>query len=207
MQIETIQMDKEEAKMKYREYLEAEMKSTDLAYGELKTIYGKLAQGKKLVDVPKAIVAAGWNDSGDPRLAIAPANSANGYCIKSYDGPYNLPRDYLEFSGTENGWRRYSESRRLKVSGVLHPRDVNKNILGQRLKAPMPLVPAEVVNKLKHNELQNPNYWVLWEVEKWEAVAPKDPLLLRRLTKNLFIIINKWNLTKLERMVAQGKLG
>jgi len=47
------------------------------------------------------------------------------------------------------------------------------------------------------------NYYVLWEVEDWQKV-PKDPLLLKRITKNLFILIDKWNLTKLEQAIIRG---
>jgi len=54
----------------------------------------------------------------------------------------------------------------------------NKNI--QTL---VPIIPAKIlVNEVK---VLLRNYHILWEVEEWKPVPPKDPILLKQLTPNL----------------------
>jgi hypothetical protein len=72
-----------------------------------------------------------------------------------------------------------------------------KNIM---LSAPAPIIPA------KYAHLITSGRYILWEVEKWTPEPPKDPLILRRITANLFAIEARWNLTKLERAIVRGHL-
>jgi hypothetical protein len=52
------------------------------------------------------------------------------------------------------------------------------------------------------------NYHVLWEVEKWDVVTPpKDPLLLKRVSPNVFGVLAAWDLTDVERAVLRGRIG
>jgi hypothetical protein len=67
------------------------------------------------------------------------------------------------------------------------------------LKTSVPIVPARF---LPNGRLER--YYILWEVEDWEEV-PKDPILLKRITKNLFVALAFWNLTPLERALIRGR--
>lgn len=49
-------------------------------------------------------------------------------------------------------------------------------------------------------------FFVLWEVQRWESVPPVDPLLLRRLTNNLFSVLAEWNLSPVEQAIIRGTL-
>jgi len=44
------------------------------------------------------------------------------------------------------------------------------------------------------------------EVEKWKPLPPKDPILLKRLTPNLFGVLATWDLTNLERAIIRGRI-
>jgi hypothetical protein len=70
----------------------------------------------------------------------------------------------------------------------------------QMATANVPIIPAKHLPKNKLDK-----YFILWEVKKWGRIAePKrDPLLLKRLTKNLFVVIASWNLTELESKILR----
>jgi hypothetical protein len=96
-----------------------------------------------------------------------------------------------------NGWRG-------KIFVDIKFPPIPDGILGQWdhekvLKTIVPKIPASLRPKGDLNK-----YYILWEVEKWQAV-PKDPYLLKRLTKNMFVILAGWDLTELERSVIAGR--
>ena len=67
-------------------------------------------------------------------------------------------------------------------------------------EAQTPIIPMRLMP-----EYNLMNYFILWEVEKWTKFdMPKpDPLLLKRITENLFVVLASWDLTELERMVIR----
>jgi hypothetical protein len=44
-------------------------------------------------------------------------------------------------------------------------------------------------------------FHVLWEVERWDHTAPRDPALLRHIRGDLWAVVATWDLTELERAV------
>jgi hypothetical protein len=48
------------------------------------------------------------------------------------------------------------------------------------------------------------DFFILWEA-KWEAVAPVDPILLRRVSESVFVVLAQWDLTPLERSVLETR--
>jgi hypothetical protein len=68
-------------------------------------------------------------------------------------------------------------------------------------RAPVPLIPPQFRPADAYA-----NYHVLWEVETWTRIAPKDPLLLRRVTGQIYVIVAQWNLTELERLIMDASL-
>jgi hypothetical protein len=47
-------------------------------------------------------------------------------------------------------------------------------------------------------------FHVLWEVEEWRRVPPRDPALLRHIRGDLWSVVATWDLTDLERAVLAG---
>ena len=75
------------------------------------------------------------------------------------------------------------------------------SIKNKSISAPTPVIPAEI---MPDGKLEN--YYILWEVEEWKPVPPKDPILLKRISPNLFAVIATWNLTKIEQAVMKGHI-
>lgn len=74
----------------------------------------------------------------------------------------------------------------------------------RELKAPVPIVQPKIL--LENVKRGLGGYYILWEVEEWKPVPPRDPILLKKLTANLFGIIATWELTLLERAVISSHL-
>lgn len=49
------------------------------------------------------------------------------------------------------------------------------------------------------------NYHILWEAE-WTKVVPRDPMLLRRITGDLWLVVAAWDLTEVERAALATRL-
>jgi hypothetical protein len=63
----------------------------------------------------------------------------------------------------------------------------------------VPIIPAPIRPTRRLDQ-----YHILWEAD-WQA-APTDPILLQKLTGNLFVILAAWDLTELERAVLSVRL-
>jgi len=48
-------------------------------------------------------------------------------------------------------------------------------------------------------------FHTLWEVETWTLEPPRDPVLLRRLGGDLYVVLAVWDLTDLERAVLGAR--
>lgn len=48
------------------------------------------------------------------------------------------------------------------------------------------------------------DYHVLWEAE-WQKAPPEDPILLKKVSDNVYVVLAQWNLTDVERAVLEGR--
>jgi hypothetical protein len=48
-------------------------------------------------------------------------------------------------------------------------------------------------------------YHILWEAE-WKRVPPVDPMLLRRIGGDIWLVVAAWDLTEVERAAMQTRL-
>lgn len=189
MQVEEIVLPLEEAQKKYKEYLEAEKKHKKKYLTEMKKAYRQLAKGKGILDLYESLKKAGLNEKEQPKLAIVRADSPR---VRFECSNW---RDEVTYYRSENGsWK----------SDIKIPRNVlSKSTTTQYIQTPAPIIPANILNTIK-DKLSN--YHILWEVEIWEPVPSRDPILLKRITPNLFIIHATWDLTPLERAVIRGRI-
>jgi hypothetical protein len=173
------------------------------ALTDMQKVYGHMSHhGGAVIDVPASLKTAGLNADGDPKLAIIRADYKVCYLFKRDNGRALI-------SGFNNTWNRP-----LKKDGDIYtPRDTytwkkdtSRNYGYERaeIQAPVPLIPpAILIDEVKHSLK---NYHILWEVEKWDHIPPKDPMLLKQLTPNLFGVLATWDLTPLERAIIKGRL-
>jgi hypothetical protein len=169
-------------------------------------VYGHLKHGKKIIDIHESFRKAGLNREGDPRLAICRADAKQCNCLKIEDGSAIFSMERLD------RWQRqprktYAEVKLPSGTFQWQPIDPTRplntyNIKNQMIQCPAPIIPAKILVEEVRYRLKN--YHVLWEVEEWKPVPPQDPILLKRLTSNLFGVLATWELTALEKAIIRG---
>lgn len=210
MQVEKLAIPKKQAEKEYQalklafrqhKKLRQEQVRQDLA-----KVYGHLRHGKKLIDIYTSFKNAGLNDQGYPKLAIVRADSKIVVCTGGSDGSCIFYHDRGQGNADGYfGWR----GNRYDVTLPPETFSWNKKENGytdypSRIQTIVPIIPAEILVTEVKALLKN--FHILWEVDEWKPVAPRDPILLRRLTPNLFGVLATWNLTELERAVIRGRI-
>lgn len=183
MKVETLKMDPEVARELWRKY------QTHRAYqaphdAEIAAIYKHIAQGKTVIRAFESIRAAGLNEQGLPRLAIARA-----------DQPRCLLRthDNNSFVFEPTRWARRNKSTNITLEWPSH--GIKKD--GE---AVVPIIPVHLRPKRGLA-----NYHILWEAE-WTRRYPVDPYLLRRFGGDAWLVVAAWDLTDVERAVMSSRL-
>ena len=163
----------------------------------MKKMYQFLSQGKKVIDIFDIMKKGGIKDKL-PRIAIAKADMKEVIFRKQRLGAGGF--GFIS-NPSENSWRREFRGQVVLPSGTFK---FKKKIPNERVafKAKVPIIPARLMPK---SSLKS--YYILWEVENWKqiTIAPKDPYLLKRISKNLFVILAGWNLTPLEKALIRGR--
>jgi hypothetical protein len=179
----TLKVDKEVAKEALRAYREAKAPATDEDRA-IMTAYREIARGRMLIQAIESIRKAGWNDEGLPKLAIIRADVRECECQTRDAG--------VEFKAPYNGARAKS----LITVDRMPPHPPNST---WRASATPPLIPLHLrpTTDLK-------NYHILWEAD-WRR-PPHDPLLLRRLQGDLWLVLAAWELTAVERAVLEQRV-
>jgi len=207
MKVELLEVPQEEIAKELKALKQALKQNVKLKkeqiYRDMLRVYGHLQHGGKIIDIYDAFKRAGVNADGDPRLAICRADGKTCYCLKKPDGAaifsiqrfnskWDHPRkthgDVYLPEGTFK-WQLESE----------YKWDIKRPFI----QTVVPIIKASVLTLVKH---KLSNYHLIWEVRKWEPVPPKDPILVKRLTPNLFGVIATWDLTPLERAIIKGRI-
>jgi len=212
MEVEELTLPKERAEAEFNALRQALKQNSKLRREQIRrdmyAVYGHLRYGKKIIDIYESFQKAGLNKDGDPRLAICRADAKQCYCYKFKDGSaifadqrwITVPRktfgDVKLPAGT---FKWIPQKTEIPLDNWQNDVKGDKNI--QTL---VPIIPAKIlVNEVK---VLLRNYHILWEVEEWKPVPPKDPILLKQLTPNLFGVLATWELTLLERAIIRGRI-
>lgn len=212
MNVETITMDKEEARERLRGYRTALHKSADEEYQAVAAGYEAMAAGYPIINYSAAIEDAPRDEKGRPMLAIARADMRQvrfewrqGRTEADFS---TLPRDLGRWQGFERWdymgrWPHGLMVRRVDL-GRTH--DSGFRVDGYAL---VPLVPAEALNTIGGTSRLK-DHLILWDVEAWSdtiigAKPDIDPFLLRPIHGDLCAIVAQWDLTELERAVMRGR--
>ncbi len=193
--LKTITMAKEKAKKEWKTYSELLKKRKEKYLKEMKTAYWHLSKGRKIIDAYEVFKTTGISEKKEPRLAIAPADATKIYFKKWREGDGRFTTD-------ERGNRNNSQVYLPEKTFPKWPyaRGSRWQLKDELITTTVPIIPAQL---LPNGKLSR--YYLLWEVEDWQS-APKDPILLKRLSRNLFTVLATWNLTKLERAVVMGRV-
>lgn len=193
MNVQTFEINREQAETLYREYRDIPVSKRvpeDLA---LMKIYQRVAKGDRVINVNHAFKQTGLHDDGTPKLAIARADWANVVFH---------PRCGFGYDRKEGGGRfapiALWYSKAFRRDYVLPADTFDSALTRNRLESPVPHIPAAL--RPQHS-LQN--YHILFEVEKW-AQYPHDPFLLKRVAGGLFIVLAEWDLSPLELTLLES---
>lgn len=211
MEVEELALPKEQAEAEFYALKQALKQNATLRKEQIRkdmlAVYGHMRHSKNIIEVHESFRKAGLNKDGDPRLAICRADAEQCYCLK-------LERGGAIFSVTQ--LNRWSKPRKTELDVVLpeatfqwQPADPTKtfsqwNIKHEQTKTLVPIIPAKIL--VSEVKVLLRNFHILWEVEEWKPVPPKDPILLKQLTPNLFGVLATWNLTPLERAIIRGRI-
>lgn len=184
MNVEKLTMDKDEARKLYQQYQQhrGRMTADDQA---IAAIYKRIAQGKLVIRALASITAAGLNEQGYPKLAIARADLTRVQCFT-----LNGKVDFLE-----DAWPPRRKRRNASFAVVMP----GMKSTVQNKSAAVPLIPVHLRPKAS---LQN--YHILWEAD-WDRY-PVDPYLLRRFGEDAWLVVAAWDLTPIERAVMSSRL-
>jgi hypothetical protein len=144
---------------------------------EIEKIYRAIARGKKVISVVDSIVNAGADDAKRPKLAIARANATSCRC--------NRDRDLVRFT-PDASWRT---TVRVPWPGMLN---------ASSLRVIVPRIPPQHRPAAKSLAA----YHILWEAD-WQEI-PRDPMLLRRIGKDAWVVLAAWDLTDVEMNVLRA---
>lgn len=173
-----------------------------------------MARGRAVIDLGEAIRRGGLHENGLPKLAIARADKSR----VAFQWP--AQQRVATFSVPRTTWHGRAP-RNMSVTvdmGTTHEdtrwdphyRREGTQWIGAHVYRPrsgsamIPMVPADALNQAHTSSGALGNYFVLWEVEKWEVVPPRDPLLLKHLAGMLYVVLAEWELTPLEMAVIAG---
>lgn len=175
-------------------------------YRDLQKVYGAMRYGGRLIDLALSFQKVGLNSDGDPKLAICRADAINCHCLKLADGGAIFSDKRL--SRWDKARKTYADVVLPKGTLKWLPQDPTKqvdqwNIKKENVKCIVPIIPARLLPVVK---TKLSNYHILWEVDQWVPEPPKDPMLLKQLTPNLYAVLATWDLTPLERAVIRGRL-
>jgi hypothetical protein len=190
MQTQKLEMDRDQARALYRKYREHRAWSKPIDH-EIQRIYQLVAQGKIVIRALDSIRAAGVNEAGFPKLAIARADVEECFLTLSADGSAHMGSDRWS-------WSRASASKRFAFPPGTFP--VKASRYGA--SAIVPHIPPDI-----RPARGLANYHILWEAE-WTRRPPVDPMLLRRIGKgDLWLVLGAWDLTEVERAVMAEHIG
>jgi hypothetical protein len=195
MDLAALQVDKDEAREKLAEYEKAVRASRSAEDEAIAAGYRAAARGLPVISLPRTVAAGGFHDNGLPRIAVVGAEAVE--CCARWDG------DSIVFAdGGQRGNRGAlvgSHSVRVRIAADDLPGDFRRSWRVGR--AMVPLIPPRYrpsPRRLRHCH-------ILWEVEQWAMVAPRDPALLRHIRGDLWAVLAVWDLTDLERMVLSQR--
>lgn len=236
MNVPLVKMEPDTAKAKLAAYRAQMHRAAEEQYRAAVAAYEALAEGKPVLSLQKAIQHGGVEpSSGLPRLAIARSDrqrvrcrwQGDHYwarrrehgprfaCFNGHGDPHVDPENWADAGlaifvdmGRMHRRRRTWQAR--DEHGITR---THWNWRDLRGTTDVPMIPPEVREKVGKTALvHRPEYYILWEVEKWETekqkpVPPADPFLLQPLgdmPTDLFAVVAEWDLTDLERLIMES---
>lgn len=205
MELEIIDIDPDEARVKLAEYQESLREDRNAEDAAIAAGYRAAARGLPVISLQRTIAAGGWHENGLPRMAaIRAATLENGIsmlateCFARWDGPDLVFSDRDDWR-VNRGSLVNAHSVRVPVAGDDRPAVSRRNWRAGRTM--VPLIPPRF--RPKPRRLRHCH--ILWEVKSWDWIPPEDPALIRHIRGDLWSVLAVWELTELERLVLSQR--
>jgi hypothetical protein len=196
MDLAVLKVDPAEAREKLAEYTKAVAAERTAQDEALAQAYRAAARGLPIIRLSEAVQRGGFFTDGLPRIAVVRADATD--CWVEHNRRFG-GHTYV-----------YSCDRRVQDRGAL----VGAKVLRVKCAGPkawdpnaraghtiVPMVPP--AHRPKRHRLGRCH--LLWEVERWDPTPPVDPALIKHLRGDLWVVLDVWDLTELERAVLAGR--
>jgi len=223
MNVQTMQMDPRIAKIHYQDYhrkvlehrderrralseqiarARVERSRLEKEDEELMRAYKAMAAGARVLNLPHVLKAAGVQPKTHlPALAIAGVDWVQCH--------FRIEQGLGVFSEAWGGmpWKVTKGWKGVRVLGTTYPAETTNTgwrrtnrLAGYPIKALVPTIPAHL------RPSSTDGLFILWEAV-WEPAPPVDPLLLKRVSETIFVVLAQWDLTPLEQSILEGRIG
>jgi hypothetical protein len=187
MNVQPLCVTREQASAALREYKE-HRNIYDQRDWEIERIYRAISKGKVVISVQNGIRAAGLDDLGRPRLAICEAHALRCAC-QTHDST-----EVVFAIANEAG--RFQRQGRIRIPWTNRAKTPWQNCAAQLPRIPPQFRPAAATLS---------SYHLLWEAD-WTEL-PRDPMLLKRIGKDAWVVLAAWDLTDVEMSVLRAHQG
>jgi hypothetical protein len=195
MQLDTL-ISPDEAKAQLEHYEDQLAEERTAEDDAIRAGYRAAARGLPVINLPAAVHAGGYFDNGLPRIAIARADATECWLRASGRSGGHLVFSTREWDRGRAQVGRYRVDLTVPGPGEMRQRPWGGYTI-------VPTVPPQFRPRRTRLHL----FHILWEVEAWTPVPPRDPALLRHLRGDLWTVHAVWDLTDLERAVLAGRAG
>lgn len=178
-------------------------------YTDMRRVYGHMQHGGKVLDIYQVFKNCDLDEDGNPKIAICRADAHKCYLGKNGNGSAIFSYKPFPNSWAFTARKSYKDVELPSDTFDWIPQDPHRpigrwNIKNQIANTIVPIIPAPIL--VEEVKLNLYNYQILWEVEEWKPDPPKDPILLKKLTPNLYGVLATWNLTELERAIIRAHI-
>lgn len=189
MEVPTIQMPQDEARRAFEHYrtaVKARLTAEDEA---IMAGYQAILRGQQVVDLLAVMRGCGLDAQGCPKLAIIRADARECWLRIRSDRSAQFAMDR---------WARSSRRRHIDLPPGTLPEGARP--IYDSHSAIVPTIPPH----LRPSRTALDKFDILWEAN-WRRIAPKDPMLLRRLRGYLYAVVATWDLTEVEQAVLNQR--
>lgn len=195
MDLTVLEISKDEATERLAEYeqmITSERTAEDAA---IAAGYRAAARGLPVISLQRSIIAGGFHGNSLPKIAVIRADVTECF-VRWQNG--NLIFSDRDDWYVNRGALVGAHSVRVAVPGdnqpTLAPGDLRRVYSGSTV---VPLIPPR--HRPRPRRLRGCH--ILWEVDEWGWIPPRDPALLRHIRGDLWAVLATWDLTDLERAV------
>jgi hypothetical protein len=200
MDLNGLIISEEEATAKLAEYERQIAEDRTAEDRAILEAYRAAARKLPVISMKLTIAAGGFHDNGLPRIAVINADAQT--CFVHWDGDaliFSVRDDMMANQGALVG----RSSVRVQVAEP-PSQDVRRTHSAWRMgSAPVPIVPPQHRPRPRRLARQH----ILWEVDEWTRVVPRDPALIKHIRGDLWSVRAVWELTDLEMAVLAQRHG